>query len=174
MTTRIDPPAPAANALLASELVARLRNGGVIAYPTEAVWGLGCDPFSEAAVSRLLAIKQRPLDKGLILIAGALAQFDGLIDWQALPPQTLPAVTATWPGPPHLDRPCHGERAALDHRAHDGVAVRVSAHPVVIALCNAFAGRWYRQRQPQRRTAAAHPRRVRSDATRGPRRRRGR
>ena len=52
-----------------------LRRGGVIAYPTEAVWGLGCDPFDETAVMRLLAIKQRPVDKGVILIAGTLAQF---------------------------------------------------------------------------------------------------
>ena len=65
-------------------VLAVLRRGGVIAYPTEGVWGLGCDPFDEAAVLRLLAIKRRPVGKGLILIAGALDQFDGLLDWDAL------------------------------------------------------------------------------------------
>ena len=46
-----------------------IRAGAVIAYPTEAVWGLGCDPWDEDAVERLLAIKSRPVDKGLILVA---------------------------------------------------------------------------------------------------------
>ena len=45
-----------------AEAVAALRRGGVIAYPTEAVWGLGCDPFDEAAVQRLIALKQRPVE----------------------------------------------------------------------------------------------------------------
>jgi len=62
------------------EAVDVLRRGGIVAYPTEGVWGLGCDPCDEAAVMRLLALKQRPVEKGLILIAGALAQFDGLLD----------------------------------------------------------------------------------------------
>ncbi|MGP3363043.1 L-threonylcarbamoyladenylate synthase, partial [Escherichia coli] len=52
------------------ELANIIRNGGVIAYPTEAVWGLGCDPFNESAVRRILAIKSRPESKGLILITG--------------------------------------------------------------------------------------------------------
>ena len=76
-----------------------LRRGGVIAYPTEAVWGLGCDPFDEAAVLRLLALKQRAVEKGLILIAAAASQFDGLLDWNALPEARRAAVHASWPGP---------------------------------------------------------------------------
>src|SRR3546814_11699547 len=71
--------------LLPAEAAATLHAGGVIAYPTEAVWGLGCDPFDEAAVLRVLAIKQRPVDKGLILVAASTAQPDGLADWDALP-----------------------------------------------------------------------------------------
>src|SRR3970282_1063082 len=81
------------------EVVAALRRGGVIAYPTEAVWGLGCDPFDEAAVMRLLAIKQREVGKVLILIAGALPQLDGLLDWDALSAARRDAVLASWPGP---------------------------------------------------------------------------
>ena len=76
-----------------------LRRGGVIAYPTEAVWGLGCDPFDETAVLRLLALKQRAVDKGLILIAASASQFDGLLDWNALPEDRRAAVHASWPGP---------------------------------------------------------------------------
>ena len=55
------------------QAVLTLEAGGVIAYPTEAVWGLGCDPFDRAAVLRLLDIKQRPMHKGLIVIAADVA-----------------------------------------------------------------------------------------------------
>jgi L-threonylcarbamoyladenylate synthase len=98
-----------------------IHEGGVIAYPTEAVWGLGCDPFDEAAVMRLLAIKQRDVAKGLILVAARRAQFDGLLDWSTLPSDRIAAVDASWPGP---------------HTT--GVAARVSDHPLVIALCERF------------------------------------
>ena len=119
---------------------ARLRTGAVLAYPTEAVWGLGCDPRDEAAVLRLLAIKQREVAKGLILIAARIAQLQPYIDLSALPDARANAVRATWPGPhtwivpatPHAPRWITGE--------HAGIAVRVSAHPVVVALCDAFDG----------------------------------
>ena len=52
-----------------------IRNGGVIAYPTEGVWGLGCDPTLEAAVHKLLALKHRAVTKGLILIGSDADQF---------------------------------------------------------------------------------------------------
>ncbi len=131
-----DPLAPAD-----PEALARcLRGGGVIAYPTEAVWGLGCDPFNEAAVLRLLWVKQRPGGKGLILIAGSLAQIGGLVDWRALGPERSDVVRASWPGPhtwvvpatPRVPRAITGE--------HASVAVRVSAHRPVVALCEAFDG----------------------------------
>ncbi|HEY5612969.1 MAG TPA: Sua5/YciO/YrdC/YwlC family protein [Lysobacter sp.] len=125
-----------------SAAVAALRRGGVIAYPTEAVWGLGCDPFDEAAVRRLLAIKQRSVDKGLILVAASPAQFDGLLDWERLPPARRMAVLASWPGPNTWVVPATARTPAWVTGAHPGedrgVAVRVSAHPVVVALCAAF------------------------------------
>lgn len=124
--------------------VAALRRGGVIAYPTEAVWGLGCDPFDQAAVRRLLAIKQRPIEKGLILIAGALVQLDGLLDWDALPAERRAAVLASWPGPTTWVMPATPRAPRWITGEHPGdpigVAVRVSAHPAVIALCAAFGG----------------------------------
>lgn len=118
--------------------LAALRNGGVIAYPTEAVWGLGCDPFDEPAVLRLLAIKQRPVDKGLILVAARADQFDGLLDWEALPGERRAAVMRSWPGPNTWIVPASPRVPRWITGAHDGVAVRVSAHPVVVALCEAF------------------------------------
>src|SRR5690606_39119590 len=79
--------------------VAVLRAGGLLAYPTEGVWGLGCDPFSRPAVTRLLALKQRDVAKGLILVAASAAQLDGLLDWDTLDPSSRDAVLASWPGP---------------------------------------------------------------------------
>ncbi|RPE79835.1 Sua5/YciO/YrdC/YwlC family protein [Vulcaniibacterium tengchongense] len=125
-------------ALAVPAAAAALRRGGVVAYPTEAVWGLGCDPFDRAASERLLAIKQRPVDKGLILIAAALPQFDGLLDWDALPAERRDAVLASWPGPNTWIVPATARVPAWIRGAHAGVAVRVSAHPVVVALCEAF------------------------------------
>ena len=117
-----------------------LRRGGVIAYPTEAVWGLGCDPFDEAAVARVLALKQRPVEKGLILIAGTLGQFDGLLDLDALPNDRAEAVFASWPGPRTWIVPASARVPRWITGMHEGVAARVSAHPEVIALCDAFGG----------------------------------
>ncbi|AWV06111.1 Sua5/YciO/YrdC/YwlC family protein [Marilutibacter maris] len=117
-----------------------LRRGGVIAYPTEAVWGLGCDPFDQAAVMRLLDIKQRPVDKGLILIASTPAQLDGLIDWDGLSPPQRDAVRASWPGPNTWVVPASARVPRWITGDHDSVAVRVSAHLSVIGLCDAFGG----------------------------------
>ncbi|HEY0504745.1 MAG TPA: Sua5/YciO/YrdC/YwlC family protein [Lysobacter sp.] len=123
-----------------ADAAAVLHRGGVIAYPTEAVWGLGCDPFDEAAVLRLLAIKQRPVDKGVILIAGAREQFDGLLDWNALTDTQRDAVLSSWPGPNTWIVPTTARVPRWITGTHDGVAVRVSAHPDVVALCAAFGG----------------------------------
>ncbi len=61
-----------------------MQAGGVIAYPTEAVWGLGCDPDNPRAVARLLALKQRPWEKGLIMVAARIEQFAPLMPGQGL------------------------------------------------------------------------------------------
>ncbi len=120
--------------------VDRLRAGGVIAYPTEGVWGVGCDPFDEAAVHRLLAIKARPVEKGMILIAGDEAQLDEVVDWARLPADRAVAVRATWPGPHTWIVPALPQVPRWITGSHDSVAVRVSAHPAVVALCAAFGG----------------------------------
>ena len=119
---------------------ALLRRGGVIAYPTEAVWGLGCDPFDAAAVARLLTLKQRVVDKGLILVAASLSQLDGLVDWPALPVARRDAVITTWPGPHTWVVPATAQVPRWITGAHTDVALRVSTHPVVVALCTAFGG----------------------------------
>lgn len=137
----IDPVAAVpAVSLSARDAVAVLRRGGIVAYPTEAVWGLGCDPFDEAATRRLLAIKQRSVGKGLILVADDAARFDGLLDWPALPAARRDAVLASWPGPNTWIVPATARVPAWITGAHSAVAVRVSAHPAVRALCAAYGG----------------------------------
>ncbi|MFL6586099.1 MAG: L-threonylcarbamoyladenylate synthase [Luteimonas sp.] len=127
--------APVLDIPAAAALIAR---GGVVAYPTEGVWGLGCDPFDRDAVTRLLDIKQRPVDKGVILIAGALAQLDAIVDWTSLPDDAR--VTDSWPGPNTWVVPARPDVPTWITGAHASVAVRVSAHADVVALCAAFGG----------------------------------
>lgn len=117
-----------------------LRAGGIVAHPTEAVWGLACDPLQEAAVMRLLALKQREVSKGLILAAGSIGQLAAFIDWDALPQARREEVTASWPGPHTWIVPATAAVPAWIRGRHGGVATRVSAHPTLAALCNAFDG----------------------------------
>lgn len=112
-----------------------LRAGGVIAYPTETVYGLGCDPFDEQAVARLLRIKQRPVDKGLILVAADLAQLSNLVrldrhQRDQLERQWPAAITYLLPATPAVPAWIRGR--------HEKLAVRVSAHPIARALAAAL------------------------------------
>jgi L-threonylcarbamoyladenylate synthase len=115
-----------------------LAAGGVIAYPTEGVWGLGCEPLNRHACRRVLALKRRAAAKGFILIASEFAQVEPFL--AQLPRAKLAPVLKSWPGgvtwllpaaawvPRHLT----GGRATL--------AVRVTAHPVARALCERYGG----------------------------------
>ena len=117
-----------------------LQTGGVVAYPTEGVWGLGCDPRDHESVLRLLAIKQRTVDKGLILIASHLDQLRPFLDIATMPIDNLAAVLASWPGPHTWIMPASSDAPQWITGVHAGIAVRISAHAPVIELCNAFGG----------------------------------
>ena len=110
-----------------------VQRGGVIAYPTEAVWGLGCDPWDGDAVERLLALKVRPMDKGLILVADRIEQFEFLLD--DLPERWLDRLAGTWPGPNTWLVPHQGRLPEWITGKHDSVALRVTDHPLVARLC---------------------------------------
>jgi L-threonylcarbamoyladenylate synthase len=115
-----------------------LSEGGVIAYPTEAVWGLGCDPKNEAAVTRLLAIKQRPVAKGLILIAATLEQLAPFLG--ELTSAEQQRLSDAWPGFTTFVVPASAHVPAWIKGNFSRVALRVSAHPLVADLCHAFGG----------------------------------
>ena len=115
-----------------------LRRGSLLAYPTEAVWGLGCDPIDLAAVRRLLALKQRPAHKGLILVA---AHFSDLEPFLApLHQSVYNRVMASWPGPVTWLLPALAWVPIELRGVHDTIAVRVTAHPLLRQLCEAFGG----------------------------------
>ena len=109
--------------------------GGLIAYPTEAVYGLGCDPRNEAAVRRLLALKRRPMHKGLILIAADFAQLAPFL--QPLTAVDHARLAATWPGPYTWLIPARPDTPRWLRGRHETLAVRVTAHPLAAALCRA-------------------------------------
>jgi len=116
-----------------------LHAGGIIAYPTEAVWGIGCDPWNGDAVYRLLAIKRRPVNKGLILVAASTSQLAPL--YNPLSEDQKTALEETWPGPNTWLIPDPNDLVpAWIKGGHSSVAIRVSAHPLVVELCNQFGG----------------------------------
>jgi len=115
-----------------------LRAGGVIACPTEAVWGLSCDPQNEGAVAGLLELKGRPVSKGLILVAADIQQVEFLLS--GLTEQQRQSVCASWPGSTTWLLPHRDQVPGWISGEHSTVAVRVSMHPVVAALCRAWGG----------------------------------
>ena len=121
-----------------------LKDGNVLAYPTEAVWGLGCDPFNERAFNEILTLKQRPIEKGVILLAGQVSQVEHLL--VQLSPERQQAVIQSWNETSHHDRattwllPADEQIPPWIRGKHPKVAVRVTNHPLCIALCHAFDG----------------------------------
>lgn len=120
-----------------AEVARRLRVGNLIAYPTEAVWGLGCDPWNETAVHRILAIKQRPVSKGLILVASDSDQITPLLgslsDDLTTKFQSMQPQVTTWLTPDHTHWIPDWIKGDFD-----SVAIRISHHPIVVGLCQAF------------------------------------
>ena len=111
-----------------------LRSGGVIAYPTESCFGLGCDPSNRRAVQRLLAIKGRPERKGLILIAGKFAQLKPYL--APLPSSQISKLHTQWPGPHTWLVPASHNCPFWLTGRHPTIAVRVTAHQPAARLCN--------------------------------------
>jgi len=120
--------------------VAALKQNQVIVYPTEAVWGMGCDPQSQIAVEHLLTIKQRPVEKGLILIAANFEQVEKYVNITKLSADIKQQVFDSWPGSVTWLLPCSPLAPDWLTGGSDLIAVRVTNHPTVISLCNEFSG----------------------------------
>lgn len=119
---------------------ASLRGGDVLAYPTEAVFGLGCDPHNRNAFDRIFTLKQRPPTQGVLLIAADFTQIERYVDMANVPPGVLAHVRAGWPGPFTWVFPRSAEVPEWVAGAHPGIALRVTAHAPAAALCRAFGG----------------------------------
>jgi L-threonylcarbamoyladenylate synthase len=107
----------------------------VIAYPTEGVYGLGCDPDNEAAVRRLLSLKGRSPTKGFILIADSFKRIERFV--RPMPEHVARRVLPTWPGPVTWVLPAKFGVPQWLRGRHGTVAVRVTDHPLCRALCRA-------------------------------------
>lgn len=117
---------------------ALLRTGGVLAYPTEGVYGLGCDPDNRAAFDEIFALKQRPSEQGVLLIA---ADFEQIRPWLGdVSESALARARAAWPGAHTFIFPRSPRVPEWVAGGHAGIALRVTAHPPSAALCHAFGG----------------------------------
>lgn len=139
-----------------------LKQGQLLAYPTESVWGIGCDAYNEEAVSEILTIKQRPIDKGMIVVTDSLARIQPLIETlPSLQQKRLLNVQLAQPLQPSNDNhrkntndveriisPCRRAQTwllplpeqnnipAWITGAHHSVAVRIIDHPLIKKLCH--------------------------------------
>lgn len=122
------------------DIAHELKQGKLIAYPTETLWGVGCDAFCEKAVMALLDLKNRPIDKGLIVLTDSVErilpfleplptdrQREIIATWQA--PQSKQATTWLFPIPDGIKIP------AWLTGSHDSLAIRVISHPTIAKLC---------------------------------------
>jgi L-threonylcarbamoyladenylate synthase len=121
------------------EAVAVLRRGGLVAFPTETVYGLGADAANSDALRRLYRVKRRPVDHPVIVHVADTAALD---DYAIDPPPVAHALArAFWPGPLTLVVRKRAERVA-DEATGGGptVGLRVPDHPLALELLRAFAG----------------------------------
>lgn len=115
-----------------------LEAGDVIAYPTESCFGLGCDPSNPKAIEKILHLKERPANKGLILIAATIEQAEVYVD---LGESVLKErILDSWPGPNTWLLPSQDHVLSVLRGDYPLLAIRVTAHPVAKALCEAFGG----------------------------------
>jgi len=124
-----------------------LQQGQLLAYPTESVWGIGCDPFNQQAVEQLLAIKQRPLEKGMIVVTDSVSRLKMLLN--SLNEDQRQQVLVSWRNDTDSDvnsQQAHTWLLPLSENlpvsipawitgSHHSVAVRVIDHPLVQQLC---------------------------------------
>lgn len=110
-----------------------VSRGGTLAYPTEAVYGIGCSPFCQDAVERILELKGRRASKGFILIGSSISHFNSLVKSEVI--TSRPEIMASWPGPVTWVVPARPEVPEWLTGKHSSLAIRVSAHPLVRQLC---------------------------------------
>lgn len=115
-----------------------LRSGGIVAYPTEAVFGLGCDPLNPDAADRLMQLKGRAASKGFILVGSDYHQLSPFV---AEPDaDRMRRIVETWPGPHTWVFDAAADTPWWLTGGRTSIAIRVTSHPATAALCDAFGG----------------------------------
>lgn len=114
-------------------LVSQYLKGGVLNYPTESCYGLGCKPSDPNGLKRILRIKGRPQHKGMIVIAHEMAQLKGLIE--PLSDEDVRILKQFWPGPFTFLLPASKKVLPLLRGKHRTLAVRITNHPVAASIC---------------------------------------
>ncbi len=119
-----------------ADAAANLLGGGIVAFPTETVYGLGADACNADAVARIYSVKGRPADHPLIV---HIASTDGLGDWaDDVPGYAISLARDFWPGPMTLVVKRSGLAGDFVTGGQDTVGVRVPDHPVALGLLEAF------------------------------------
>ena len=118
-----------------NDIVDAYKTGRIIAYPTEAVFGLGCDPDNDVALNKLLKLKQRPVEKGLILLAGSFEQLLPYIDISQIHQNQLITILSRWPDGITQLVPKQKNISSLLSGHFESIAVRITSQPDVVALC---------------------------------------
>ena len=121
------------NSLHLKRAVHTCKTGGIIAYPTEAVFGLGCLPLYEHSVRRILKLKHRSVRKGLILVAASIKQLEMFVDFSKV--KNLQTICNSWPGSVTWLVSARQSTPYWLTGTHKTLAVRVSSSPLVRALC---------------------------------------
>ncbi len=109
-----------------------IRQGGVVAFPTETYYGLAVDPFNQEALERLFWIKERPAAKPILTLISAVSQLESLV--ADIPTVFTPLMANYWPGPLTLVFPAKAELPALLTAGTSTIGVRISSHPIAQAL----------------------------------------
>lgn len=115
------------------QAVINLKAGGVIAHPTEGVWGLGCIWTDEAAIKEILRLKQRPFEKGMIILCSQLADIEAFL--LPLSEEQSRQIEQDYPSPVTWILPCKLSVSTAVRGQHSSIAVRFSRHPQVKDLC---------------------------------------
>ncbi|NVK23772.1 MAG: Sua5/YciO/YrdC/YwlC family protein [Gammaproteobacteria bacterium] len=120
--------------------VQALKDGKLIVYPTEAVWGIGCDPMNAHAFDDLLAAKNRPMHKGVIIIAKDYSQLLPYINDEMIPMDRRSEIISSWPGAYTWLLPASKQAPEFITGGSELIAVRVTTHPTVRRMCEEFGG----------------------------------
>lgn len=118
-----------------TEIKSHLESGNIIIYPTETVYGIGCNPYNDKALKIILDLKQRSLYKGLILVANKYETFFDFIDRDKINKNEETKMLKSWPGPFSWIVPAKKNISPLITGCKETVAIRVSPHPFIQNIC---------------------------------------